>query len=203
MKITRTLFPALFGALLLSGLGCSDGQGPTEPPVPAVPQQDLLGDLGGLLGGTLEGSTETLTGTVSAITGGLLSCNVRYSYSASQRIGREGGLLRVGPHSLYIPPGALSETRTISATAPAGNIVKVEFQPHGLKFDRPTVLTMSYRDCGVVNGLLLKIVYIDDDRSILEVLPSLGDIWRRQVVGKTDHFSGYALADRQGGARLE
>jgi hypothetical protein len=38
-------------------------------------------------------------------------------------------------------------------------------------------------------------VYVTDLLSILELLPSLNDASRDRVVGKIDHFSGYAFAD--------
>jgi hypothetical protein len=104
-------------------------------------------------------------------------------------------LLRVGPHSLYIPPGALRGVETITATAPAGRLVEVQFQPHGLQFERPATLTMSYRHCGLLGKILPRIVYADENRNILEVLLSLPNLLTRTVSAKTDHFSSYLVAE--------
>ena len=191
MKPFRT-FAALSAALLLAlTLGCSD-QTPTSAPPPA--DLSLISDLTNTVGG--------LTGTVTDVAGqllpikGLLSCNVTESYSTTQSVGPNGGTIRVGPHTLAIPPYALSETTRITATAPAGQIVEVQFQPHGLKFAKKTTLTMSYRDCGLLRGVLPQIVYADDERNVVEQLLSLVDLFRRTVSAKTDHFSSYILAER-------
>jgi hypothetical protein len=166
------LLPILFA-------GCSE---PVAPVPQDAPNASLIGDL---------------LGIPTSLVRGLLSCNVTTtSVAPEQTVGPAGGIVRVGPHSLYIPPGALFENVTISATAPAGDVVAVEFQPEGLRFARPTMLRMSYRDCGLVNGLFLRIVYVGDDRSILEVLPLLGnDLFRREVGGKLTHFSSYVIAE--------
>ena len=91
--------------------------------------------------------------------------------------------------------GALKSAQRITATAPAGNVVEVEFQPHGLQFAKPTHLTMSYRDCGIVGKLLPRIAYVDENRNILEVLLTVPNVFRQTVTGTTDHFSSYMLAD--------
>ena len=190
MKPFRT-FAALSAALLLAlTLGCSE-QTPTSAPPP--PDLSLISDLTNTVGG--------LTGTVTDVADhvlpikGLLACNVTESYSTTQSVGPNGGTMRVGPHTLTIPPYALSETTRITATAPAGQIVEVQFQPHGLKFAKKTTLTMSYRDCGLLKGVLPQIVYADDERNIVERLLSLIDLFRRTVSAKTDHFSSYILAE--------
>lgn len=190
MHSLRTLTRLLVALLVTITLACSRDSAPTTaptvPPLPPAPQAGLIGDL---------------LGTVKVVTApvqGLLACNVEETHSASRVVGPEGGSIRVGPHVLLIPPNALRQPVRIDATAPAGNRVAVEFQPHGLDFQRPTVLTMSYRECGL-GGLLLKIVYVDDSNpdeiTILEVLPSLNSLLTQTVTAKTDHFSKYMLAE--------
>ena len=175
-------FRALFVALLVTvAAACSSEQAPLAPP--PAPQMSLIGDL--------FGTVEKLVPPVK----GLLSCNVTQSYTTTKRIGVEGGTIQVGPHSLYIPQGALREPQTITATAPKGDVVEVEFQPHGLKFAKPTALTMSYRDCGLIGSLLPRIVYADENRNILEVLLTFPNVWRQTVTAPTDHFSSYLLAE--------
>ena len=187
-------FRALFAALLLViTAACSSETAPPLSPAPA-PELSLIGDLTG----TLSGTVNTVTGTVGKLlppVSGLLECKVTESHSTTQFVGRFGGTIRVGPHSLYIPPGALNTTQRITATAPAGNLVEIQFQPHGLTFEKPTQLTMSYRDCGLVGKLLPRIVYADDNRNILEVLLTVPNVLRQTVTGQTDHFSTDLLAD--------
>ena len=186
MKPLRSL-RGLFAALLLAvSAACSQDTAPPLSPAPA-PELSLIGDL-----------TGTLTGTVSELlppVSGLLECKVTESYSTTQSVGPFGGTIRVGPHSLYIPAGALKSTQRITATAPKGKYVEVEFQPHGLKFAKPTQLTMSYKDCSLVGQLLPRIVYADDKYNILEVLLTVPNILRQTVTAETDHFSSYMLAD--------
>ena len=191
MKPIRSLAAFCSALLLALALGCSPDNSPTAPQPPDL---SLLGDL-----------TETVTGVTGTVTDlagrilpikGLLECRVTQSYSTTQVVGPSGGTIRVGPHSLVIPQNALSERTTITATAPAGSLVEVEFAPHGLKFARSTTLTMSYRDCGVLKGVLPQIVYADEKNNILEQLLSIVNLLNRTVSAKTDHFSSYILAER-------
>lgn len=180
MKPLRS-FRALFAALLLVvTAACSSEKAPTAAPAPEL---SLIGDL-----------TSTVGNLLPPVKG-LLACNVTETRSSTQQIGRLGGTIRVGAHSLYIPENALSSTQTITATAPAGNVVEIEFQPHGLKFAKPTVLTMSYRDCSLIGSLLPRIVYADENRNILETLLTVPNVFGQTVTAKTNHFSSYLLAD--------
>lgn len=159
--------------VLAAALACAP-DAPTQPS--ASPNTDLIG---------------STTGTVN----GLVACSVTQSYSSSAKIGSAGGTLRVGPHTLVVPKNALGTTVKISATAPAGDIVQVHFEPAGLQFARSTSLSLSYEQCGLQLLPPLKIVYIDDNRSVLEVLLSSINLLNQTVTGKVDHFSNYALAE--------
>lgn len=129
------------------------------------------------------------------LTIGLLSCPTSGYGSVTQTIGSAGGVIKVGPHSLSIPAGALSAPVTITATAPAGNYAEVKFEPQGLQFARPAAVTLSYRSCGLLGVLdALSVAYIDDNFNILQILPSLPNIFNETVTAPINHFSGYALA---------
>lgn len=181
MKPLRS-FRALFAALLLVVSAACSEQTPTVAPAPA-PELSLTGDLSG-----------SLTSLLPPVKG-VLECTVTESHKTTQVVGPSGGTIQVGPHSLHIPANALSSDQKITATAPAGNHVEVQFKPHGLKFNRPTYLTMSYKACGLVGQLLPRIAYVDDNLNILEVLLTVPDVLRQTVTGTTDHFSSYMLAD--------
>ena len=171
---------AAFLALVAVATSCS-GDSITAPAAPPEVNPGLLdGGLIGQIGGAVDD---------------LLSCRVDQTISTTQSVGPEGGTITVGRHSLLIPAGALRETVEITATAPAGEHVELRFAPHGIEFERRVVLRMSYAECGLVRGLLLRIAYVDAEKlESLEVLPSLPDLLRRQVYGTTDHFSSYMLA---------
>jgi hypothetical protein len=181
-------------ALLLVAVaaGCSMDAAPTQPVAPR-PDAALVGDLLGGVVGTVGG---TVGGVVGGVLPDLLACPSTTSYATTRVVGPAGGVIKVGPHSLSIPPLALSRNVEITAVAPAGDIVAVDFQPHGLRFARPTALTLSYQQCGLLQGLLFHVVYLDDDRNILEVLSSVNNVFSRSVTGKLDHFSAYAIATR-------
>ena len=202
MKNSRAFSTLITGLALSVSAACSSDSAPLAPAVAgtdtdsaavvaSAPNASLLG---GLLGG--------VTSTVGGVTGGLISCNVTQTTYGSAWVGPSGGIVRVGPHTLVIPRGALKSYTRITGTAPKGSTVIVDFQPHGLRFERSTALSLSYKECGLtgtlLGGLLLDVVYVDDRQSILEVLPSLNDLLNQRVVGRVEHFSGYALADRKG-----
>ena len=179
---------ALIGAFALSLAACTADVSPSAPRAPDVPTasppppSDLLGiDLGG-----------TVTGLLSNLT--LYRCSTPSYGSVTQTVGPLGGVVKIGPHSLYVPPGALDAPVAITASTAAAQIVRVNFQPDGLRFRYPAVLKLSYAHCASA-PLLPRVVYVNNLLSILEVLPSLNDIFTRSATAKLDHFSGYALAD--------
>lgn len=183
MRISR-FFPA---ALLLVAtsvlISCADAVAPEQPTEPAnlsaaTANPDLL---------------EALSPTLGRV--GLLRCTPMPAVRVRQRVGPEGGTIDVGPHSLRIPRGALSERVTITAYAPSATVNRVEFGPHGLEFGRPAVLTMSYANCNLLGSLVPKhIAYIDEDLTILTLLETIDDFRRREVSARLDHFSEYAVA---------
>lgn len=183
-RFVSVLAIALAAVVLTS---CADDHAPpTAPVAPIAPDPSLIGDV---LGG--------VTGTVGDLAKGLglVTCNVRTTETASQVIGPNGGVLRVGRHQLYVPPRALKQHVRISAVAPKGQYVQIHFEPQGLQFERKTALTMSYADCSLLSPLRLKIVYVNDNLEILEVLPTLTSVLTRTATAPVDHFSRYMLAD--------
>jgi hypothetical protein len=171
MKAARVLVVLLLVSLSLS---CGDHT-PTAPAVP-TPDASLIGSL---LGPT-----------------GLLKCsNLPYA-STTKTIGILGGTISAGPHTLVIPPGALTAPTTITMTAPTGQGVNaVKFQPAGLQFTAPAALTMSYANCSLLGKILPKrIAYTTDNLQILYYIISLDNILSKYVTGKVSHFSEYVVA---------
>ena len=121
-------------------------------------------------------------------------------------IGPKGGEIKVGPHMLEIPAGALTEEVEITAETVGGPAVDVQFQPHGLVFAEPVTLTMSYKHCILPVDPTLEVGYYTNregngegigNRSVIELPPSLQDKDEDEVKALTDHFSGYALVTRR------
>jgi len=176
MKATRLVVVALCLSLALACGDRTPTAAPQAPPAPPVPQADLIGSLVGATG--------------------LLKCsNLPYA-SNTATIGPAGGTISAGPHTLFIPPGALSAPTSITMTAPTGlGVNAVKFQPAGLRFNTPAALTMSYANCSLLGKLLPKrIAYTDDNLNILYYLLSLDNLLSKNVTGKVNHFSDYVVA---------
>ncbi len=131
----------------------------------------------------------------------LLRCRPLPYASDVRVVGPGGGRLRIGPHSLTIPAGALSSRVVITGEAPVSELAQVRFSPHGLTFNKryPARLTLSYDHCNSLVGLNMpkRIVYVNDLLQILEVLPSLGDDDDDdddETTAPINHFSSYVVA---------
>jgi len=125
----------------------------------------------------------------------LLPCPGTPEASGEDEIGPEGGTLKIGPHRLVVPAGALDSVVLISAVATADSVVSVQFAPEGLTFSRPARLTLSYGACPFVPTLLPKrVVYTTDALEMIELLLSSDDTVHEKVSADLDHFSRYAVA---------
>jgi hypothetical protein len=123
---------------------------------------------------------------------GLLQCKPLAADSTTQVIGPEGGAIKVGRHNLLIPPGAVADSVAITAIAPSDTVRRVSFQPEGLVFQVPAVLTISYASCQASSSI--RIAYTTDALEILEYEPSIVSNPTKMVVGQIAHFSNYALS---------
>ena len=177
MKAVRAL--AVLVLVVLVSPSCGEPpSAPVTPAAPTIPAPDAS-LLGALLGPT-----------------GLLKCSDLPYASSTQTIGLAGGTISAGPHTLTIPPGALLRPTTITMTAPTGlGVNAVKFEPEGLQFTTPAVLSMSYSNCNLLGKLLPKrIAYTDDNLNIISYLLSLDNLLGKRVTGKVNHFSDYVVA---------
>lgn len=118
-------------------------------------------------------------------------------YTATvKRIGPEGGTLDFGPHTLRIPPGAVTSPTVITAESMTSLRVEARFSPHGLVFAVPATLTLSYQHCRAPRpGRAPQIVYLAPTGSgISEWLISSDDDELDEVRAGLRHFSAYAVA---------
>ena len=188
---------------LLAGVSCSTGESPYEASAPQPSEQlspseqpayllgDLLGIVGGTVGGVLDLTGNVLT-TLLDITG-LLSCSEQQYAVTYQTVGSQGGTIRVGKHSLTIPRGALRQNVRIKAEQLRGPTNSVRFSPEGLQFQRPAVLSLSYKNCENVE-VPKAVVYTTEQLKVLEILRSLDLLKERIIAAPIDHFSRYAVA---------
>jgi hypothetical protein len=175
MKAVRALVVLVL--VVLVSPSCSEP--PTVPVTQAPPPPPDASLIGALLAPT-----------------GLLKCSALPYASSTQTIGITGGSISAGPHTLIIPPGALSAPTAITMTAPTGlGVNAVKFAPAGLRFTAPAVLTMSYSNCSLLGKILPKrVAYTDDNLNIISYLLSLDNLLGKRVTGKVNHFSDYVVA---------
>lgn len=151
----------------------------SEPAAPPRPQADLFGEI------PLPPPPPV----------GLLSCTPLPYDSVTQTIGIEGGTIKVGPHKLFVPAGALAEPVTITAVAPSDTVNRVRFEPEGLQFQDVVFLRMDYANCNLLGWLLPKrIAYTTGDLTILEYLLSLDNQSSQKITAELYHFSDYAIS---------
>jgi hypothetical protein len=154
--MTKRLLTVLGVALCVSAtaVGCSADRNPVAP-VSATgfsdvaPQQGLIG---GLVGGLVGTVTKTLNVVVSILTRPApLANDVTWSFDA----GPAGAISsnRASGLTVNIPPGALSRSVRITVTARKGNVYDYHFEPEGLQFAQPVVLTQDVSNNSLLGGL--------------------------------------------------
>ena len=124
------------------------------------------------------------------------NCPAPAKVNVTAAIGRNGGVITIGPNRLEIPRGALQNTVTITAKTGDKNVGNaIKFGPEGLRFRTYAVLTMSMSNCNGWGFLQLpQIVYTDELMHVLELQPSIPDLWAKNVTAYITHFSRYAVA---------
>jgi hypothetical protein len=183
---------ALFVAAGLTfALGaCSDGSSPSSP----LPPEASQGLLDGLLGGGGSGGGSSNTVDVLTRKTALTSDEV-----ASARVSLLGAVL-VLPRSgltVVVPPLAAPLGTRITVTAPKGNLVGYHFEPSGMKFRLPLVLTQDLTKTNST-GLLDPLVgayfkgELKPQVTALELLKL--KLLNLVAILNVTHFSGYVIA---------
>ena len=139
---------------------------------------------------------DTPTVAEAVASSGLTSCKPLPEAFASGWIGPKGGILRAGPHTLKVPPTALSTPVFITLEAPSSSSNQIGLEPQGLKFNAGTgaYLTVSYENCSAPPGTGQQVVRVSAQLKVLEVTPSVMDPATLTVEGKLLLFSDYALS---------
>ena len=121
-------------------------------------------------------------------------CDPLQYAGATKLIGPEGGDISVGPHKLIIPRGALTETTVVTAEMPVDTLVSVELSPHGLTFQKPVTLELSYKHCFLPKTYFYRMAYVDDNNEIIDFPLAIDQKKKGEVTGWLWHFSRYAVA---------
>ena len=186
----RSLFTVLAVASSLGlAVSCSNDS-PTTPPA-ATPTQ-------------ANGANKTLLDNPITITVLQRTSPLATNEVAQKRIGILGGTL-VLPNSgltVVVPALAVTSPVTITVTALAGSNVAYEFEPHGLRFLAPVVMTQDLskteaRTGGTIDPLLLYLGYFpnsSDITSVTELLSLQLNLPLQTSTALIWHFSGYAVS---------
>lgn len=142
---------------------------PTSPEAPAAPAQTLSASGSEALFGRGSDDDDSRLGGVTS-KARLFRCATPEFASVTRIIGRRGGEIEVGPHSLEIPSGALRQDVRITATAKAGQHVRIKLEPHGLVFAKPAELRLSYEHCDTRPPRRAHVAYVDDLLNVIELL---------------------------------
>jgi hypothetical protein len=160
---------------------------------------------------TVSGSTAQRNVLGSPATVGVVTRDVplQTSQSASATIGAFGGSLRLPGAGLtvIVPPFAVASPTRMTVTAVAGNQVAYEFEPHGIHFVVPLVVTQNLNGTSALSdGLLPKPVYgayfaslsdldpLGGTALVSELLNTSVSLLTRTATFPVFHFSGYLIA---------
>lgn len=110
-------------------------------------------------------------------------------------IGPDGGVVRLGPHMLEVPAGAVSEPVTFSMVYGSTTAVAVDCYPSPYQFAVPVRLTLSFAGTqyqGNDRAAILSVYYMPE-RGAPEQMPSSVDLQGMRVTAEVNHFSRYIL----------
>lgn len=196
---------ALAAAAVATVVACRGDRVAAPAATTTTPKGDLLGGLVGSVVNTVDGvlSVNELLPVLTRKKA--LDHDVKWSFVA----GPAGATSRNSETGLtiVIPKGALSSNVTITVTAPAGQPVAYQFEPHGLRFAKQVQLRqdLSLTDLTAVLDLnqLAGAYYASDtlqyDPStglahVDELEPTSVDLLNLSTTIKIQHFSGYVVA---------
>lgn len=198
VRSLATLVAAVAVTVTLAACGATDSTAPSTPAASASRQLSATNDTANknLLG--------LLLGTTKEINPLLRTNNITSPITVSKRIGILGGAIAIPQAGLtvIVPPLAIPSTKTISVTALPGNKVAYEFEPHGLRFTLPLIMTQDLRNTearkgGLLDALSLKVGYFPDANhvtSVTELLNVQVDLLNQTAISTIWHFSGYIYA---------
>jgi hypothetical protein len=177
--------------------GCASDN-PAAPTAVAPPSASTAAPQASLLGGLLGSITSTST-TITPIQ---RITPLAQNLTTSKTIGILGGVLSIPQAGLtvVVPPLAVLRSTKFSVTARAGSDMAYDFEPHGIKFTTPLVMTQSLTNAKVDGGLLdlgLSLGYYPDAKNITSVTELLSvnlDLLHLTAVSTIWHFSGYIYA---------
>ncbi len=123
------------------------------------------------------------------------------AFQQSKWIDDDGGTISIGDEvhgisKLVFPEDAVDDDVLITFSWESSDLLVAQFSPHGITFDQPVRLELSYKDADLtgVNEDGLKIYYYNENTGVWEIVGDQVDKTKKVVVGYTNHFSRYAVA---------
>ena len=173
---TKRLSMLVFGALLMAMLfavGCSDQAILDQP----------------------DNSTQPQLLTRSAKAAAVATSAGDPLYIESVVSDASGGTVALYDVMLEIPAGAVGNDTLFSISIPDPLVFFNEFGTHGLVFNNPVKVTMSYRDANLigVDESSIRIVWLDERDGTLKDIDCVIDRNNKTVTGFLNHFSAYGL----------
>lgn len=111
-------------------------------------------------------------------------------------IGPEGGIVRLGLHTLVVPPGAVDREIVFTMNYASQTAVAVDCGPSPFHFNVPVELTLSYKGTSFERSAqqnTLQIFYMANTASF-SAMPSHVDVANKTVTAQLDHFSRYIIS---------
>jgi hypothetical protein len=163
---------AALGFALVAAAGCSNS--PVGPQAPVTDEPVVLTRMS-------RGSSATGASEVNLYQEQVISAET-------------GGRLELLDVVLDVPPGAVPSDTLFSIFIPDDDLFYNEFGTHGLVFDVPVTVTMSYRDADLssVDETTIRIAWHNGD-GVWEDVECTLDLDNRLVTAQLSHFSAYGL----------
>jgi hypothetical protein len=144
-------------------------------------------------------NSTTITSTSSSPT--LVECPTTQTDATTGLIGLLGGTLGLDGSSISIQSGALAAPQLFQFTIPASRFMEVDISAVGLQtflFQDSVSVTIDYSRCNRsdLNQQVLHVWHIDPvTKALLEDMGGQDDKSTHRITFKTNHLSGYAVAD--------
>ncbi len=106
-----------------------------------------------------------------------------------------GGSLFLLDVNIIVPPLAVNNDTIFSISIPDPAYFYNEFGTHGLQFNVPVTVIMSYRDAdlGNVDESTIRLAWFDEYYQSWRDMPCVVDQVNKCVTGELSHFSSYGL----------
>lgn len=130
-----------------------------------------------------------------SMSSGAASLSPAELYTEARVSSAEGGVLSLIDVVLEVPAGAVPNDTLFSIAIPDPNVFFNEFGTHGLVFDVPVTVTMSYRDADLsgIDESTIRLGWFDPDTGEMHDMVCEVDYVTKTVTGQLNHFSAYGL----------